>query len=82
MQSKECTYNQAARTLVGLGLCNVPLAESDTGFSFLWLIVLGTADALEVPPVHTHIHKKRGKNAYAQYNRKLHAILVLQHLLP
>lgn len=49
MQNKECTYNQAARTLVGLGLRNAPLAESDTGFSFLWLIVLGTADALEVP---------------------------------
>lgn len=60
MQNKECTYNQAARTLVGLGLRNAPLAESDTGFSFLWLIVLGTADALEVPPVHTHTHNKRG----------------------
>lgn len=50
-------YNQAARTLAGLGLCNAPLAESDTGFSFLWVTVLGTADALEVPPVNTHTKK-------------------------
>lgn len=58
MRGKEHTYNQAARTLVGLGLCNAPLAGSDTGFSFLWLIVLGTADALEVPPVNTHTQKE------------------------
>lgn len=59
MRGKDCTYNQAARTLVGLGLCNAPLAESDTGFSFLWLIVLGIVDALEVPPVNTHTKKKK-----------------------
>ena len=58
MQCKERTYNQAARTLVGLGLCNAPLAESDIGFSFLWLIVLGTVDALEVPPVNIHTKKR------------------------
>ena len=61
---------------MGLGLCNAPLAEADTGFSFLWLIVLDTADAVEVLPVNTqHTQKKKSENAYAQYNRKLHAIL-------
>lgn len=49
MQGKEHTYNQAARTLVGLGLCNAPLAESDMGFSFLWFSVLCTVDGLEGP---------------------------------
>lgn len=58
MQGKEHTYNQAARTLVGLGLCNAPPAESDMGFSFLWFSVLCTVDGLEVPPVNTQTHKE------------------------
>lgn len=75
MWGKEHTYNQAAWTLVDLGLCNAPLAESDTGFSFL--CVLCTVDGLEVTPINT-----QRENAYAQHNRKLHAMLVLQHSLP
>lgn len=59
MQGKEHTYNQAARTLVGLGLCNAPLAESDMGFSFLWFSVLCTVDGLEGPPVNTQTYKGR-----------------------
>lgn len=76
MWGKEHTYNQAAWTLVDLGLSNAPLAESDIGFSFLWFSVLCTVDDLEVAPVNTQTQRE---NTYAEHNKKLHPMLVLQH---
>lgn len=42
---------------MGLGLCNAPLDESETGLSLLRLMALGTLDALEVPPVRDQINR-------------------------
>lgn len=44
---------------MGLGLCNAPPDGSEVFFSVFWLIVLGTVDALEVPPVNPKGGKKR-----------------------